>query len=347
MPENLTVLDKHGIDRQESARVKCFLRSEAGAAVVWLVLSLMMAATLSPWLYHAGVWLADVAAAENLPVPLEWLGAACGRSREKFGRYFDRSLLLSALVLLPLLYLRIKRLRTGMGNHPFSLRPLGGRMAAVQFLAGFAVAAVGLAMLAWFVVANGVFVPREPAPGFGRILSKTLPPMLGASIVEECLFRGLLLGLWLGWAGNRSACAGSSLMFAVMHFLRPPTDGGIALPPSEFSGFVLLGDVLKHFGSPLFFITDFLTLLVLGLILSWVRIRTRSLWMPVGIHAGLVGSFKLVNLLYGKNDAHPISLWWVGEDLKAGALPLTTLLLIAAGVWLVLRKVAPVSHASR
>ena len=59
----------------------------------------------------------------------------------------------------------------------------------------------------------------------------------------------------------------------------------------------LLGKILLHFTEPMFFITDFATLLAIGLILAWAVLRTGALWFSIGLHAGWIMSFKAFNIL--------------------------------------------------
>ena len=69
---------------------------------------------LAPWFFQWGRQLAAAAETRELSAILEWLGAACGRSR--FSRFFDRALLFSAILLLPLLWRRIRKLRALPGK---------------------------------------------------------------------------------------------------------------------------------------------------------------------------------------------------------------------------------------
>jgi len=138
-----------------------------------------------------------------------------------------------------------------------------------------------------------------------------------------------LLGLWLRYAKPAFAVAGISLLFAFLHFLAPPDGSVIANPGSVFSGFELLGKILLHFTDPLFFVTDFLTLLVVGLMLAWARVRTGALWFSIGLHAGWIFAFKNFNLVYQKIPGHPMFPWGVGDSLRSGLVPLAVLGLTA------------------
>lgn len=315
--------------------MKRFIRSEIGAAAIWVVSSLLLAALIAPWLYQGGKSLAAAATAGNLPGLLEWLGAACARA--KFGRFYDRALLLSALVLLPFLFRRIRHLRSA--GVTAGCRPrLSAGAGVLQVLAACLISGGMLWVLGGLLQASGAYVPKPDAPSFGRLLSKVVVPGVAASLLEECLFRGLLLGLWLKYAKPAAACVGTSLLFAFLHFLHPPDGTVIANPAHPLAGFELLGKILYHFTDPLFFVTDFATLLVVGLILAWARVRTGALWFSIGLHAGWIMALKAYNFLYDDITPHALRPWGVGDSLRSGILPMITLLLTAGICHFVLRR---------
>jgi len=315
-----------------------------------MICSLMLAAVLVPWVYQGGMALAAAAHEGHLPALFEWLGAACGRS--KFGRFFSRSLLFSALVLLPLLFRRIRKLSdpppTAGVN---SLSRLSWKPAMVQVAVGLVISGSLLWGMGAVLTAAGVYVPDEEVPLIGKLLSKVLVPAVAASLLEECLFRGLLLGLWLRSARTTTACVGTSLLFAVVHFFKLPAGSVIADPSAPLAGFELLGKILLHFTDPLFFVTDLASLVVVGLILAWARVRTRALWFSIGLHSGWIIAFKAFNLLYQKVPDHPLSPWGVGDSLRSGVIPLFTLGITGVVCHFALRRFAPdrtgVSRASR
>lgn len=309
--------------------MKRFFQSEIGAAVLWVLGSLVMTAVISPWVFQAGRGLADLAEARQLPALLEWLGAACGRAN--FTRFFDRSLLFSALVLLPLLLRRIKTLRAAA--EPGAVAFFGARVpwksAAAQVVVGCLIAG-GMLWGAGVVLEQvGAYAPKADAPALGKLLPQILIPAVVASVLEECLFRGLLLGLWLRFARPAAACLGTSLLFAFLHFLKPPAGTPHLNPAHALAGLQRLGNICLHFTDPLFFVTDFATLLGVGLILAWARVRTGALWFSIGLHAGWIMAFKGFNLLYQIVPGHPLRPWGVGESLRSGLVPLFTLGLTA------------------
>lgn len=318
--------------------MKRFLQSEIGAAVVWVFCALTMAALISPWIYQAGKQLAATADAKDLPAILEWLGNACRRA--KVDRFFDRSLWLSALVLLPLLFRRIRHLRAASNRPADKLAKFSWQSVAVQILSGCIIAGGMLWALGAILQGVGLYVPKAH-PALGKLLPQVLIPAVAAPLLEEWLFRGVLLGLWLRFARPAAACVGTSLLFAFLHFLEPPEGYIIANPAHPLAGFELLGKILLHFTNPVFFVTDFATLLCVGLILAWSRVRTGSLWFSIGLHAGWIIAFKSFNLLYRKIPDHPLTPWGVGDSLRSGALPLFMLCLTAAVCHFALKRFSP------
>jgi uncharacterized protein len=300
-----------------------FLKSEAGAIILWLAASLFAAALLTPHLYDAGKNLAESAETKEYPGAIESIAGSAARA--KIDRYFSRSLLISALGLLPLLILRVKRLPCDPQSDVHALRksPWSKRLAHLG--GGLLIGALCLGVLALVLEISGAAVSRDTELAAGKFFSKAFIPALGAGVIEELIFRGLLLGLWLRACSLRTALIGSSLMFSFVHFLSPPDGMVIADPRAWHAGFEILGGTLGHFANPLFFVTDFATLTLLGLILAWCRFRTFSLWLPIGLHAGLVFALKTFSMTRTLDPHSPLHPWFIGNDLKSGLLPLVAL----------------------
>ena len=304
--------------------------------MLWVVSAVLLAATISPWLYRVGDGLAHAAAARDLPAVLEWLGAACGRSR--FGRFFSRSLMFSAVVLLPVLFWRIRVIRAGNGATAEPGARVLWRSALTQIGAGCLIAGGTLWAMGMTLEGLGAYGPGKNPPGIGDFLSKVLVFAVIAPVLEEWMFRGVLMGLWLKFAKPLAACVGTSLVFAFVHFLEPPRGWVIANPDSPLAGFELLGQILRHFTDPQFFVTDFATLFVIGMILAQARVRTGALWFSIGLHAGWIVAFKGFNLLYRHVPNHPLHPWGVGDTLRSGIFPLLALALTAGICHFVLRR---------
>lgn len=301
-----------------------FLKSEAGAMVLWALFSLLGAAILTPPIHAAGKALATHAMLNDANGFVEWLGAACDRAN--IGRYFSRALMLSALIMMPLLIRRVRKIgRQNKAGSIMNLEKIGANKSILHVVTSFLIAGGILWAIGMILTQAGAFA-IDPDPRTSRFIGKCVAPAIIASLLEEWLFRGLMLGLWLRTSGPIKATIYSSLLFAFLHFLKPP--GGLADPHSSLAGFELLGKVLLHFAEPKFFITDFLTLTIVGIILCWARLRTNSLWFSIGLHAGWVFAYTSFNLFYNP-IIHPLHPWGVGDNLRSGIIPLAALLATA------------------
>lgn len=329
--------------RLKFAVLKRFLRSEPGAVLLWVLCSLILAAALTPWAYQAGKWLAELSKQEQLPAIIQSVAGSCGRAG--IGRFFDRSLLFSALLLLPLLLRWIKHHATPSRFRGADLRhSWHWKSAFVQIICGFLVAGGLLWALGALLDFAGAYNVKGNPPQAAKLISKVFVPAIAAPLIEEWLFRGLLLGLWLRFARPIVACIGTSLVFAFLHFLKLPDGAVIADPTHVLAGFELMGKILLHFSDPLFFVTDFASLFVAGLILGWARISTHALWFSIGLHSGWVAVFKLFNQLYEAVSDHMLRPWGVGESLRVGLLPLLTLGITAMACYWVMRRFTPSSQ---
>lgn len=305
-----------------------FFKSEAGAIVLWLSAALIAAALLTPHLYAAGKALAVSAETSDYPAFLESIAGSAERA--DLDRYFSRCLLLSALVFLPALIWRVKRIPAREDRKHLALRKHSWPARLSHLASGLLIGSIALGSLAVILNLTGASYSGNQSESLGKIFSKALIPALGAGIIEELVFRGLLLGLWLRACSLWAAWLGSAVMFSFVHFLKPPDGVTIADPRAWHSGLEMLGSTLGHFTDSTFFVTEFATLALLGLILAYTRTRTHSLWFPIGLHAGLVFSLKVFSMSQTLNPASPLHPWWIGSDLKSGILPLIALLVVFA-----------------
>ncbi len=301
------------------------MRSEIGAAVIWVISSFVLGAAIAPWLYQAGKAFAELTVAGDFPRLIESIGGSCRRAG--FGRYFNRSLLLSAIVLLPFLLRRLRFLRAECAGETSRLwQNLPWQTALMQTVTGCIIAFGVLWGFASFLELMGYFVPNNKPLAIGRVLSQVLVPAVAVSFIEEWLFRGLLMGLWLLYARPLTACIGASLLFAVLHFVEPPQGWRVLDPTHWLAGFSLLGGVLAHFTCGIFILTEFIPMLAVGLALAWARLRSGALWLPIGLHAGLIIAFKgFIMTHYLVISKKPNELWLGVGDFRTGLLPLSAL----------------------
>lgn len=318
--------------------MKRFIQSEVGAIVLWAFSTLVFAAILAPWLYSGGKQFAAYAANNELSAFLEWLAGSCDRA--DLDRYYNRAMLFSALCLLPILIRYIRHIsRQSDAKGIISTTPIGAQNAIIHVLIACLIAGGMLWVAGLSLEMAGAYSDRPEPVNIARLVKKALVPALIASFIEEWIFRGILLGLWLRTAKPLNACIGSTLLFSFLHFLNPPE--AISDPTHALAGFELLGKTLLHFADPLFFVTDFATLTAVGLILCWTRLRTHSLWFPIGLHMGWVLAFKAHNLTFLPTEQHWLKPWGIGEGLRSGLVPMLALAITFVVCYLVLSRLCP------
>lgn len=248
---------------------------------------------------------------------------------------------------LPFLLMRIKAIRAASGV-PVEKRPrIPWTSALPQVVVGCFIAGGILLCTGMILSSLGAYTSEPHPPPTGELLRKILIPAVAASLLEEWLFRGLILGLWLRFTQPLYACLGTSFFFAFLHFLAPPEGTVIQQPSAPGAGFDLLGKILLHFTNPLFFVTDFATLFSIGMILAWTRLRTGGLWFAIGLHAGWISAFKGYNMLHVVVPNHPIRPWGVGDSLRSGLLPMLALALTAVICHFALKYFEPAQPTSR
>lgn len=266
-------------------------------------------------LYFLGVLLLGAL----LAPPLFWAGQnlighglLTGVARYDFDSYFHRAILVAALLLLwPLLRaLHVRNwLDLGLEKNPRSIADLG---------AGFAIAGVPLLCGGAVLIALHFYSLRHPF--LWAKVPAVLATVLVVPLLEELLFRGFILGVLRRSLSRLGALLLTSGLFSIVHFLKSPT---LAVPNESvnwLSGFVSLAHSFWQFGDPLLIVGGLLTLFLVGCILADARLLTRSLALPIGLHAGWI----FANSIFSK-AAHreALALPWIGKDLLVGLVPLT------------------------
>ncbi len=265
-------------------------------------------------LYLAGVILLGAL----LAPPLFWLGQAViaqgfvpSLAKFDFQTYFHRALLVAALVLLWPLF-RALRVRSwhdlGLGKNP---------RAGTDYGVGFAIAAIPLLCCGAVLIALQIYSLRK---GF---LWHKMPTVLFAAgvvpILEELLFRGFILGVLLRSFSRLSALLLTSGLFSIVHFLKAPE----ATTPNDavrwFSGFDSIAHSFGQFSDPMMLAAGFLTLFAIGCILADARLRTASLWLPIGLHAGWIFANGTFSKAARRQE---LVLPWLGNNLLVGIVPL-------------------------
>lgn len=280
---------------------------DAAKLLAYLAAVLLFGALLAPPLY----WLVQSLAGRGVMPFL---------ARYDFETFFHRALLLGALLFFwPLLrWLGIRRWR--------DLGLEKSRRAARDAGFGFLAAALPLLCFAATLIAFGVYSIRGSI-GVGGIAQRTLSAMV-VPFLEEPLFRGLILGALLRAASPMTAMFFTSAFFSILHFLKAPENTSTVVIWS--SGFVSIANAFSQFVQPLLFLAGFATLFLLGWILADARLRTRSLWLSIGLHGGWIFAAALFSKI-ARRQAELLP--WLGKNLLVGLAPLG----VALVTWAIVR----------
>lgn len=123
-----------------------------------------------------------------------------------------------------------------------------------------------------------------------RIILEGFFSALGIGLAEELVFRGWLLDELQRDYSPKTSLWADAIIFAVSHFLK------------SFS------EIIRTFPT-------FPSLLILGLTLVWAKRSTRGLLgLPIGIHAGLVWGYYILNVGKLVEYSHQVSPWITGVD---------------------------------
>ena len=149
---------------------------------------------------------------------------------------------------------------------------------------------------------------------------------LAVATVEELYFRGLLLSrvssFWL-------PLTASALFFAGIHFLNPTPDPGLA--DQWNGGWLLLASATLDMPEQWLEQLPRLSLLLLiGLGLGLVRLRTGSLAFCIGAHAAMVFSLKSFQFF---TYPGPFSPAWLGTDASGGWTGVAWMAILVLGLW--------------
>ncbi|WAC19690.1 CPBP family intramembrane metalloprotease [Luteolibacter sp. SL250] len=302
---------------------------------VWIYAAAVVAAGawVSPVLYDAGKALGEITSVKRTNGFLEWMGRICEGA--DFRMFFLVSVIGMALVLfIPFAeWLSMKREARGRETG----QPLQAKRGGVlEWGTGLLLAAGLFLLMGYGLVATGSFVwegpPKEPL----RLLQGALPWLVAGVVLQEWLFRGVALGIFLRAMKPIAAISMAAVLFTVVAFLSPPADLRIADPDASGVGFELLGLMARRLADPAVLLGNVLPLLAAGWVLGYARWRTASLWLPVGLQMGWI----LANVLFQAATrpvprVDPLARLMAGDSLMHGFIPLAGVLVVGALVYFV------------
>ena len=290
---------------------------DAAKLAAYFVGIVIVGALLAPILF----WSAQSLAAHDL---FSFL------AKYDFETFFHRAILIAAAFLLwPFLCLSHVRSMADLGLVP---NPRWGRdLSAAVLLSLIPLLCCGVLLVAFHVYAfRYTFAWTR--------FSKVLVASIVVPFIEEAFFRGIILGVLLRTGRKYMAIFAVSALFAAVHFFKAPERTSAFVTWS--SGLNSIVHSFGRVGDPMMLVSAFATLFVFGCILAVARVRTNSLWLPIGLHAGLIfgsGTFSWLT------HRQMLALPWVGKNLLVGIVPLG----VAAVTWIMMRTWLQYDRASQ
>jgi membrane protease YdiL (CAAX protease family) len=152
-----------------------------------------------------------------------------------------------------------------MGIRRPDLRALRELGAGAIWAGGAVLATIPVAIVLSMVLPVLPPSPLPPTGDLGGILVNLAAGAIVAPIGEEVMFRGLATTAWVRGMGARRGLVRAALFFAFAHVL---TIGGTSAGPAIALAFAA-----------------FVGRIPVSLILTWLFVRYKSIWVPLGLHA--------------------------------------------------------------
>ncbi len=321
--------------------MKRLIQSDLTKTLLFLILTTVCAAAITPLLYDAGKMIAEVAEARSTNPIVNWFAQKCGRA--DLTQYFHRALILCALILFGpfIMWMSLGKENRQPRRNPWRIRlpnrsiaqdegqPLIRKpKARLHLITGFLLAGSLMLLMVWLLIQVGWFSLVKPIDWISVTRSSILSAAF-TGVIEEWIFRGVILGILLRCMRPTMAIVTTSLFFASIHFLIP-LDGVTVLKPGDLdAGFRLISLIIQRFLHPQEFFLSFIYLFAMGLILAYARYRTASLWLPIGLHIGglFIHKLFLQTAEFSSENLASVDVF-IGHDRQSGILPLTVLIAI-------------------
>jgi membrane protease YdiL (CAAX protease family) len=255
-----------------------------------LLSALFLTILLSPWV--AALWnfiIGTLPKGENYRYP--------------FSRIFNRLFMITTTLLFLTFrrHLKLESLKSyGLGSLRQGYRNL---------LAGFFLALASMIVLVIALVAADIFTPYfrlAPRAALERVVGALLSAFT-VGLLEELFFRAILFRGLLQDAKWLGALLITNFFYAAVHFIRPAekvaTQGIDAA-----AGMRHVVSSFQPFLDPLTLFPGLFGLFLIGLVLSYAFLRTESLYLSIGLHAGWIFGIKTVRV-YG--DYRREELGWL------------------------------------
>lgn len=175
---------------------------------------------------------------------------------------------------------------------------------------------LGICSLALMLFIMVLFGSRRMEPSFSGVgdLSRQLVIafLAGAvvGLIEEPFFRGFILQSLFKDMRRSAAVMIMSLFFAIVHFFNA-SDMPASTGFHPFIGFKALVYFFQPLLSPAELIPGFIGLFLVGIVLAYAYLRTGSLYLSIGLHAGWVFGIKAESLFLDRMNH--VAPWFFGD----------------------------------
>jgi membrane protease YdiL (CAAX protease family) len=255
------------------------------------------------FLLFVGLLIAALLVASALTYPAWSLVATI--SVEPVHRVMNRLAMLFALVGLVFLTRRL-----GLSDRQSMGYGVSGAQFGRQLLVGWLAGAALMIPLIGFLFGMDIRELKDDAAGWGAVIFEGLISGLIVALIEETFFRGVLFTALQRTSGAIAAVLAPSVLYASLHFL----DGRLRVPADEVAwehGFIVLSRLFERYAQPLALIDSFLALVMLGVLLAIVRLRTGAIAACIGLHAAGVCAIAVMRKMsVVEPDTH--YRMWVG-----------------------------------
>ena len=326
------------------------LQSDLTKVTLFFILTILASAVISPWLYNAGMLLAEVGQSRDLNPILDWAANRC--SGRAFATYYDHTLLISALALAGpfIMWCNLSEQSSRQPANPWRVKLAKSRSssqcgqalyrdpkATLHFGIGLLIA-VSLVTIPIVMIHMSGWLSFRHSVDYPNIIVKGLVSATIIAVICEWLFRGMLMGIFLRAMHPALAMVFISLLYAVICSLMPGGSEILTDPDKADAGFRMASMMIAELMTLEKFVFSFMLIFCFGLVLAYARYRTASLWLPIGLHLGFVFPYNMlsqITTLGPKSSQIPKIL--KGPDGSSGMLPFYLLIISALLVHIILQ----------
>lgn len=245
-----------------------------------LFLVLLLTAVLSPW--FAWFWSLIVKSQPRLE-----------EYRFSFSRIFNRTFMVLAVVFFLIFCSRLK-----LGS-PSRLGLQAPRRHYGDVVIGFFLSLASMAALVIAMSLSDIFTPYFRVR-FVTALERSLKALisgLSSGLLEEIMFRGIIFKGFVDERRPVAAFVVANLLYSAIHFVRPH-EKSILYEPDPWAGIVYLVYSFQPFLDLITLFPGLFGLFLIGVVLSYAFLRTGSLYLAIGLHAGWIFGLKTMRI-YG------------------------------------------------